>query len=381
MDDYNYYSYNRPPKKRGFFSYFLVALIAAIIGGIFSSYIAPNYLYGKVLPMPEIFERQEVGSINEININPTEDISVVSAVAKKTIGSVVGITTIQEQRELFWAKDVEGVGSGVIIDSNGYILTNSHVIGDGKAKSISVLIENRDKMPGKVLWYDPALDLAIVKVEAKGLQVADFGDSDVLEVGQLAVAIGNPLGLDFQRSVTSGVISGLHRSIRVDQYSVIEDLVQTDASINPGNSGGPLLNNKGQVIGINTAKIQTGEGLGFAIPINLIKPIAEEVIREGSFSNVYIGFQGTEVDRYERQLGVDLKIDSGVVILEIFPNSPAANANLKQLDIIVKVDNQEIQTMTQLRKTLYRYRMGDKAVLTINRGGVESKVEITFIKF
>lgn len=381
MSDYNYYSYNKPPKRRGAFSYFLVALIGAIIGGILSIYIAPNYLYGKILPIPEIFVIQETGPINEISITPTEDISTVTAVAKKTMGSVVGITTVQEIREFFWARDAEGVGSGVIINSNGYILTNSHVIGDGNAKSITVLVENRDKMPGKVLWYDAALDLAIVKVEAKNLPVADLGDSDLLEVGQLAVAIGNPLGLDFQRSVTSGVISGLHRSIRVDEYNVIEDLIQTDASINPGNSGGPLLNSKGEVIGLNTAKIQTGEGLGFAIPINLVKSIAEEVIREGSFNNVYIGFQGTEVDRYERQLGVDLKLNNGVVVIKILPNSPAENANLKPLDIITKVDDQKIESMPQLRKVLYKYRIGDKAILTINRDGQEMKTEITFTKF
>ncbi len=381
MSDYNYYSYNKPPKRRGFFSYFLVALIGAIIGGILSIYIAPNYLYGKILPIPDIFVIQETGPINEISITPTEDISTVTAVAKKTMGSVVGITTVQEIREFFWARDAEGVGSGVIINSNGYILTNSHVIGDGNAKSITVLIENRDKIPGKVLWYDAALDLAIVKVEAKNLPVADLGDSDLLEVGQLAVAIGNPLGLDFQRSVTSGVISGLHRSIRVDEYNVIEDLIQTDASINPGNSGGPLLNSKGEVIGLNTAKIQTGEGLGFAIPVNLVKSIAEEVIREGSFNNVYIGFQGTEVDRYERQLGVDLKLNNGVVVIKILPNSPAENANLKPLDIITKVDDQTIESMPQLRKVLYKYRIGDKAILTINRDGQEIKTEITFTKF
>ncbi|WMM24759.1 trypsin-like peptidase domain-containing protein [Tissierella sp. MB52-C2] len=381
MDDYNYYSYNRPPKKNRVFSYILVALIAAIIGGIFGSYIAPTYLYGKLLPVPELYQRQETSPINQITITPTEGITPVTAAAKKAIGSVVGITTVQEMRELFWSRDVEGVGSGVIIDSNGYILTNSHVIGDGKAKSISVLIENRDKIQGKVLWYDSSLDLAIVKVEAKDLQVAELGDSDILDVGQLAVAIGNPLGLDFQRSVTSGVISGLHRSIRVDEYNIIEDLIQTDASINPGNSGGPLLNSEGAVIGINTAKVKTGEGLGFAIPINLIKPIAEQVIKEGKFSSVYIGFQGTEVERFEREFGTKLGINSGVVIIEILQNSPAEKANLEVLDIITKIDNQKVENMTQLRKILYKYKIGDKTVLTINRNGQNMEVQIEFIKF
>lgn len=380
-DHYNYNYQNKQPRKRGLFSYFIVALIAAIIGGIFGSYIAPTYLYGKILPVPELFIREGVNPINKINITPTEDISMVSAVARKAIGSVVGITTVQEIRELFWSRDVPGVGSGVIINADGYILTNSHVIGDGQAKSINVLIENGDKFIGKVLWFDPALDLAIVKIDAKGLQVADLGNSDDLEVGELAVAIGNPLGLEFQRSVTSGVISGLHRSIRVSETNVIDDLIQTDASINPGNSGGPLLNKNGEVIGINTAKIKTGEGLGFAIPINIIKPIAEEVIREGNFSNIYIGFEGIEVDKYERYYGVKLKAKSGIVVLEVFPNSPGANANLRPMDIITKIDNQNIESMIQLRKVLYKYKMGDKANLTINRDGQEWNVEIKFVKF
>lgn len=381
--DYNYYSYSRPPRRRrGLFSYFIVALMGAIIGGIFSSYIAPVYLYGKILPMPDLFTRKENTVIQEVNLTPTtEEIFAVTAVAKKAMSSVVGITTVQQVRELFWVRDVPGVGSGVIVDSNVYILTNSHVVADGNAKNISVLLENGEKLKGKVLWNDAVLDLAIVKVDATNLPAADLGDSDSLEVGDLAVAIGNPLGLDFQRSVTSGVISGLHRSIKIDQYNVIEDLIQTDASINPGNSGGPLLNHKGEVIGINTAKIKTGEGLGFAIPINLIKPIIEEVAREGSFTNVYIGFQGTEIERYEIQYGVKLPSDTGVVVVDVLPNSPAEKAKIRPLDIILKIDNEEIETMTQLRKILYRYRIGDKAVLTINRNGKVMKVEITFTKF
>ncbi|NLK42970.1 MAG: trypsin-like serine protease [Tissierellia bacterium] len=383
MDNYNFYNYTRPPRrrKRGFLSYFIVGLIGAIIGGVFSAYIAPVYLYGKLLPMPDLFQRRDPGLVQEISITPaTEDIFAVTAVAKKAMSSVVGITTVQQVRELFWVRDVPGVGSGVIVDSNGYILTNSHVVADGNVKDISVILENGEKLAGKVLWNDSVLDLAIVKVEATNLPVADLGDSDILEVGDLAVAIGNPLGLDFQRSVTSGVISGLHRSIKVDQYNVIEDLIQTDASINPGNSGGPLLNHKGEVIGINTAKIKTGEGLGFAIPINLIKPIVEEVAREGSFTNVYIGFQGTEIERYELQYGVKLGSDTGVVVVEVLPNSPAEKANLRPLDIILKIDNERIDNMTQLRKLLYRYRIGDKAVLTINRDGREMWVEIIFTK-
>lgn len=369
----------KPPKKRGsFFSYFMVALIAAIIGGLITSYIAPNYLYGKVLPMPKIYSSQAPINKQEISITPKDDVTAVTAVAKKSVSSVVGITTVEVVKEFIWEREVEGVGSGVIVDSNGYILTNSHVIGDGNARKITVLFENGDKKVGKVLWFDPALDLAVVKVDATGLPAADLGNSDTLEVGQLAVAIGNPLGLDFQRTVTSGVISGLHRTIRVDRYNIIEDLIQTDASINPGNSGGPLLNANGEVIGINTAKIQTGEGLGFSIPINVAKPILQEVIKKGDFKTVYIGITGVEVDKYERQLGVDLNVDEGVIIIEIMPNSPADKAGLSTGDIIVKLDENKVESMNQLKKMLYKYKKGNNATLTIIRNGREEKVDIRF---
>lgn len=381
MDNYHYYNNSRPPRRRGILSYIIVAIIAGIIGGVISMYIAPNYLYGKLIPTPEIFKTKEVSPINNITITPQDGMNITTAVAKKAISSVVGITAVQLQREFFWTRPVEGVGSGVVVDSNGYILTNSHVIANGEAKEIKVLFENGDKLEGKVLWYDPILDLAVVKVNATNLNAAELGDSDTLEVGEYAAAIGNPLGLNFQRSVTSGVISGLHRSIQVDRYNVIEDLIQTDASINPGNSGGPLLNEMGQVIGINTAKIQTGEGLGFSIPINSVKPIIAEIIREGGFNNVYIGFTGKDIETYERQMNVDLPLGKGVVVVEVFADSPAYKAGLRSLDIITKVDDYPIESMIGIRKVLYNYRVGDKAVLNINRNGTESTVEIIFTEY
>lgn len=366
------------PKKRRFFPYFIVALVAAIIGGLMSSYIAPNYLYGKLLPTPSIYNTEKSYDAQKTNIVVNNDTSIESAVAKKAMNSVVGITTKAVVGYYFGEKEIEGTGSGIIIDANGYILTNSHVVGDGNAKEISVLFENGDKKTGSVLWYDSALDLAIVKVDATGLPVADLGDSDKLEVGEIAIAIGNPLGLEFQRSVTSGIISGLHRSIKVDENNVIEDLIQTDASINPGNSGGPLLNANGEVVGINTAKIQSAEGLGFSIPINAVKPIINQVIKEGTYKTVFIGITGVEVDVYERQLGIDLNADSGVIIIEVSPNSPASNAGLMNGDIIEKIDDQNIESMNQLKKTLYKYNKGDSATLNIIRNGSEKKVEIKF---
>jgi len=380
MNDYQYSQYPRQKRRRGIFSYLIVALIAGIIGGIISAYIAPTYLYGKIIPLPEIYDNKPA-LVNTITINPVDDINVVAAVAAKSVSSVVGITTVQIQRDFFWSRPVEGVGSGVIVNSDGYILTNSHVIVDGNAKEINVLFENGEKIEGRVLWYDSTLDLAVVKVNKKNLPVAELGDSDEIYVGQTAVAIGNPLGLDFQRTVTSGIISGLNRSIQVSRFNVMEGLIQTDASINPGNSGGPLLNGEGKVIGINTAKIQTGEGLGFSIPINLVKPVIDEIINDGSFKNVYIGFTGSEVKVYEVQMNVDLPADEGVVIIEILPNSPAVESGLKPLDVITRVDDDKVTNMSNLRKTLYNYRIGQKAVLTINRNGEILKIPIKFKEF
>ena len=184
-DNYNYRSYSRPPKKRGIFSYVLVAIISAIIGGIVSSYIAPTYLYGKILPMPEIFQGMghSARPINEITITPSNDYNAVTAVAKKNMSSVVGITTVVINREWIWERPQEGVGSGVIVDSRGYILTNSHVIGDGRARSIHVLFEDGETVEGEVLWYDSLLDLAVVKAPGSDLPVAELGNSDDLEVG------------------------------------------------------------------------------------------------------------------------------------------------------------------------------------------------------
>ncbi|WP_353094787.1 trypsin-like peptidase domain-containing protein [Tissierella praeacuta] len=367
----------KEPKKKSFrgsvVSYIALALVASLVGGISSSYIGPN-LYGRVLPSPKNTQY----AATPVNITTNDDINAVSAVAKKAMSSVVGITSVEIQQFFFSQQEVEGVGSGVIIDSNGYILTNSHVVGDGNAKSINVLFENGDKKEGKVLWNDSTLDLAVVKVEATGLPVATLGDSDKLEVGEIAVAIGNPLGLEFQRSVTSGIISGLSRTIQVESNNVIEDLIQTDASINPGNSGGPLLNSKGEVIGINTAKIKSAEGLGFSIPINKAKVIVEEVVKNGTYKTIYMGIKGVSVEEYQYRLGINLGTEKGIILIEVGSNTPAAKAGLINGDIIVKIDDVETSNMNELKKALYKYKQGDKAKLTVIRNNTEQKIDIEF---
>ncbi|WP_084489644.1 serine protease HtrA [Clostridiisalibacter paucivorans] len=368
----------KPRKKRGLFSYFIVALIGALVGGILSVYIAPNYLYGNIIPLPQIYKGNTVIEGQKINISPKDDLTIATAVAKKAVKTVVGITTLETQVDIFFGpRQLQGVGSGLIIDSKGYILTNSHVVGDGNAEKITVQFENGDKKPAEVIWNDIALDLAIIKVNASNLPVAELGDSDNLQVGEVAIAIGNPLGLQFQRTVTSGIISGLERTIR-DQNIMMEDLIQTDASINPGNSGGPLLDAEGKVIGVNTAKITSAEGLGFAVPINVAKTIIDQVINEGKVTTVYLGIRGVEVEKYEKALGVELTADEGIILIEIIKDSPAHKAGIKPGDVLKSIDGKEVLDMNTLRPVLYKYRPGDKAKVKLMRNGENIELEIEF---
>lgn len=363
-------------KKKGFkgsaFSYIAIALISSSLGGFASYFVAPR-LFAGITPTSTSYQAEA------ITINTNDDLSTVTAVAKKSMSSVVGITTVETQNVWpFNSQDVSGVGSGVIIDSDGYILTNSHVIADGNAKEITVLFENGEQVSGSVLWNDTSLDLAIVKVSVNNLPVAELGDSDELEVGEIAIAIGNPLGLEFERTVTSGIISGLNRSVTVENRVVIDNLIQTDASINPGNSGGPLLNGKGQVIGINTAKISSGEGLGFAIPINEVKIIANQVIESGTYKVVFMGITGVASEEYQSRLGVELSTDKGVVVVEVQAGSPAEIAGLQSGDIITRIDDVEVNSMSELKRALIKYKLDDKANISMIRNTQEQNLKIEF---
>lgn len=368
--DYHEHKKDKKPKRKKILSYLAVALVASLITGIASPFLVLNYMEKEGL-----LTGQEASP--NITIENSDNANAITVAAHNAMNSVVGITTVSVQQFGFLQQEVDGVGSGVIVNSNGYILTNSHVVSNGNAKDIKVLFENGDEKKGEVLWSDPLLDLAVVKVDATNLPVAKLGDSDELLIGETVIAIGNPLGLEFQSTVTSGIISGLHRSINADG-NIIEDLIQTDASINPGNSGGPLLNNKGEVIGINTAKIRNGEGLGFAIPINSVKPVIEQIIESGTYQTVLMGITGVDVELYERQLGVDLSADKGAIIIEVAANSPADKAGLIAGDVITKIDDTEIDGMSQLKKTLYNYKKGDKAKLSILRNGNEKNINIEF---
>ncbi len=376
-DPYNRDNFGR--KKTPFFTLVVIILISALIGGLVGAYIGPTYLYGKSIPYVSDKSGNFVKPQNvEINAK-SEDIKIIPAVVKKAMPSVVGITTVTVERDLlFGMRKGQGVGTGVIVDGRGFILTNSHVVNDGQAEEVNVLLYDGKTLKADVLWNDSLLDLAVVKVNAQNLPVASLGNSDKMQVGDLAIAIGNPLGLTFERTVTSGIISGLDRSVPVGEYESIEGLVQTDASINPGNSGGPLLNAKGEVIGINTAKIQTGEGLGFAIPINTAKPIVDEFIEKGGFTKVYLGIKGVSTAQYVQTYGDDLGTEQGVFAYQVFPNTPAYKAGMRDGDVILSIDGKKVETMRQLVRQLYKYRPGDKAKLEIMRRGRKMNLEIIF---
>lgn len=306
--------------------------------------------------------------------------NVFKAVATKSTPSVVGITTLSINTNNFFnlPTQSEGVGSGVIVDKDGYILTNSHVVDNGNATKVSVLFNDGTSSDGKVLWFDANIDLAIVKVDKKNLEVADLGDSDKVEVGDISIAIGNPIGLELSKSVTQGIISGKDRSLATGNGSSMTELLQTDASINPGNSGGPLLNDKGEVIGINTAKLSNAEGLGFAIPINTAKPIIEQIINKGDFEKVSLGIKGIDVESIKTSLGLDLSSEKGVYIIEVQSKTPAHIAGLLTGDVITKIDNKDVETMSDLTKALYKYRKGDTATFEVLRNGETISVSVKF---
>ena len=264
-----------------------------------------------------------------------------------------------------------------IINEEGYILTNSHVISDGQAKTVNVLFSDGSTIDGEVYWYDSQLDLAIVKVNKTGLTAAELGDSDKVQIGDISVAIGNPYGLDLAGTVTQGIISGLDRTISTSE-TTMTGLIQTDASINSGNSGGPLLNSSGQVIGINTAKASEGEGLGFAIPINTAKPIIESIIQKGSYEKVTLGIKGTDASKYAQYSKQQLSTDEGVYVAEVVSGSAAESAGIKSGDIITKIDSTNLSVMSDLTKNLYNYTKGDSATLTINRDGKEMTLKVKF---
>lgn len=305
-------------------------------------------------------------------------VSTENAVAKKSLDSVVGITTVGVQENMFFqGRVVEGVGSGVVVSKDGYILTNAHVVQDGKAEKIEVLLTNGKKSSAKLLWYDTTLDLAVIKTDMTGLKPVEMGDSDKVQIGDKAIAIGNPLGLDLQSTLTSGYISGKDRTITLQNGLQMDGLMQTDAAINSGNSGGGLFDQEGKLIGINTAKA-SAEGIGFTIPINVAKTIVDNIVSGGSFEGVKLGISGVDVKTFQQATGQKLSIDKGIYVVEVVRGSSAQKAGVTRGDIITKVNGKEINTMSSLKKALLEVRPQQKGKITIYRDGNTKDLDIEF---
>lgn len=293
---------------------------------------------------------------------------------------VVGISKIKNTGSSIFLNNSTsdlGLGTGMVFSENGFILTNWHVAGDRYSKCY-VTLDNGKVSNGNVVWSDKDLDLAVVKISASNLEYIRLGDSDNIKIGEKTYAIGNPIGVEFQRTVTSGIISGINRTVKIDDEkgsSYMEDLIQTDATINPGNSGGPLINSKGEVIGINTVKITEAEGIGFAVPINIVKPIIESFSNNGEFEEAYLG-----IFAYDKNvipyLDSSIELNSGIYIAQISADGPSYSSGLRTGDIITKIDEITVNKMSELRNYIYTKKVGDEVNLTILRNNKEKNIKI-----
>ncbi len=355
----------------------LISFICSIAAG---SLVSRNYgselkkqLQG--LRNQDVFQAALTGSSNP-----------VTGIAKKTGPSIVGIrVTISLPKNRFFTSGTESQaeGSGIIIRKDGYILTNYHVVqyADPRNKNqqkvaLEVFLPDKRQAEAKFIGGDSLNDLAVIKIDLKNLTIADLGDSSKLQVGELAVAIGNPLGLEFAGSVTSGVISALNRVVAVEDRTL--NLIQTDAAINPGNSGGALVNSKSQVIGINTIKVSVPgvEGLSFAIPINDAKPIIDQLIKYGYVKGrPLIGISGQEITEAVAQY---YNLPMGIFIIEVTRGSGAEKAGIKKNDVLVSLAGKKVATMQDINNIKKGYKAGDTVNAVVVREKQKKSLKLTF---
>ncbi|MGQ9615003.1 MAG: S1C family serine protease [Spirochaetota bacterium] len=321
-------------------------------------------------PAQNVNKQKDGGEKNEVELLDAYS-RAVTGVVERVEPSVVAINVARRDKTV--EGELEGSGSGVIIAPDGFILTNNHVV-ENVSRVEAKLTDGR-VIPARVLGADPSTDLAVVRAMADGLPVAELGDSSGLRVGQLVIAIGNPLG--FQGTVSTGVISALGRSLRSRDGRLIEDVIQTDAALNPGNSGGPLVDTRGRVIGINTAMIFMAHGISFAIPINTAKWVVGELVTHGRVRRAYFGVsaQSISVTRYQQdQLG--LKAPMVVQVISVEKDGPAFDAGVREGDIIIALNDQRISTIDELHRVIGRWQPGAGIRVTVLRRGNLSELEI-----
>jgi serine protease Do len=386
--------YNKEKKHKNgkrIASYVAVGLICSVLGGtasgIASIYVLPKTGLFKNTPLyqnlsdsakNQIASAMSANSNNNVSASPTVASSgglTVSEIAKKVGPAVVGVSTksmSSDDYEDAGSQEEDGVGSGIIINKDGYILTNYHVING--AQNITITFNNKKTAPAKVVNYDSSLDLAVIKVTSSNVTmpaVAQLGTSSSLEVGDPVVAIGNPMGLEFFGSVTTGVVSALNRQVSVENSGQNQTLIQTDAAINPGNSGGPLVNSQGQVIGITSSKLTGGvEGIGFAIPIDVVKPRISSLTKQ----MILLGITVQDVTKDD---ATQYSVPQGVQVQQVNPGSSASRAGLQSGDIITKFGDQTIQTTDQLNSAKSKYNVGDHVAMQVYRNNSTMTLNIT----
>lgn len=379
----------RPVRKKGFIKrvfnrYLAIALISSIVGGLVVSYAMPKINNGKLASTTILEPNYRPVTLN-VN-GGTDPWSLVAQIAKQISPAVVGISGNIKQNNVFGGQS-QGTqtGSGIIISTDGYIITNNHVIQG--ADSITVKATTGKSYTAKVVGADETTDLAVLKIDAKNLPAAKLGDSSKVQVGELAVAVGNPLGDEFANSVTMGIISGVNRTLDTDQETL--PLLQTDAAINPGNSGGPLVDSKGEVIGINSIKLMNAgdssslygynadsssnvEGMGFAISINAAKPIIQELINSGKITRPMLGIEGATVTQ---DIADTYNLPVGVYVNQVI-SSASQQAGLKSKDVITAIDGKKVASIDDLRNIINTHKVGDTVKVSIIRNSEKLTLNI-----
>jgi len=364
---------------------FLGLLIAGLIlaaGYAFFTYFTPSDAsQGDVAPKPgEYTERRDADIELPLPVTPPTDgaqyYSAVVTAAEKATPSVVGISNYGTVQDFFGRRSNQliATGSGVIIRSDGYIVTNYHVIEN--ATELIVNLGPDEEYTAEVVGSDAPTDLAVIKIDKQGLAAAEMADSERLRVGEPAIAIGNPLGLDFQRSVTLGVVSAVERVITIQGQRF--SFIQTDAAINDGNSGGALVDINGLLIGINTAKIKiTGvEGMGFAIPSNTVRQISNALIDNGRVVRPWIGIYISTLTPLEAQR-FELSVETGVLIQDVVDGGPAEKAGIMPMDVILEIEGTQITDTNQLQQMLQRYNVGQTINILLARGDEKTVLQVT----
>lgn len=387
-DDHNLYQPYPEQKRRSW----LVPLLLGIVIGILLVFVANSDINNSV--KDEENESEDNVSEQDKNYVNFDVTTQITEIVEEVSPAVVGVTNIQLQSDFWQQQDGNeaGTGSGVIYrtdDDYAYVVTNHHVI-EG-ADTVEVVLYDETGVEAEIMGSDLFSDLAVLRMAVNDVeQVIELGSSDNLKVGEPAIAIGNPLGHMFSGSVTQGVISGTQRTIPIDfnqdgRADWQAEVIQTDAAINPGNSGGALINIEGQLIGINSMKInQTSvEGIGFAIPINSAQPVIKELEETGEVKRAYLGVEIYSLDEvpkaeWSRTLNLPEEVDGGIYIWSIETTSPAGNAGLQRLDVITELDGKEVKSPIDLRKTLYEEKeVGDELKVIFYRDGEKQETTVT----